>query len=68
MEITRKSLVSGTTRTMDLPVEQFQMDAWEKGGLAQVVFANLTAEQREFIMTGTTSEEWDSLFGSEETE
>lgn len=47
---------------MDLPVTQHQMDRWEAGELIQNVMPNLTAEQREFLISGTTPAEWDRLF------
>lgn len=68
MEITRTSTVSGITRTLDLPVTQEQIDKWTEGALAQNVFPNLTPDQREFLMTGITAEEWRDLFGGGEEE
>jgi hypothetical protein len=60
MQITRKSLLSGVVRTLDLPVTQEQIDRFEKGeGLAEDIFPNLTLDQREFILTGITNEDWD---------
>ena len=66
MEITRRSQLSGITRTMSLPVSQAQLDSWKAGALAQNVFTNLTPDEREFVMTGITSEEWEEAFGGEE--
>jgi len=61
MLITRTS-VFGVTRTIDLPVTPEQIADWEQGSLAQNVFTNLDAEQREFIISGNTTEDWDKLF------
>ncbi len=61
MIIRRTSPFSGQDNTMDLPVTQAQLDLWQGGELAQNVFSNLNAEQREFIMTGITPEEWGDL-------
>lgn len=66
MLITRVSLLTGETSTMDIPVTQDQIDELVKTTykwyhptkLIQEAFPDLTAEQREFIMTGSTSEEW----------
>lgn len=68
MEITRRSQLSGITRTMSLPVSQAQLDSWKAGILAQNVFTNLTPDEREFVMTGITPEEWEEAFGGEEDE
>lgn len=66
MIIKRKSMVSGIERCLDLPVTQEQIDAWENGELIQNAMPDLTPDQREFIKTGTTAEEWDETFGEEE--
>jgi hypothetical protein len=66
MEITRRSQLSGITRTMSLPVSQAQLDSWKAGALAQNVFTNLTPDEREFVMTGITAQEWEEAFGGEE--
>lgn len=59
MLITRKSPISGIERTLEIPVTQEELDNWEGGMLAQEAFPNLTAEHREFIMTGVTPDEWE---------
>jgi hypothetical protein len=66
MKITRKSLFSGVERTLDLPVTEEQMRDWENGTLIQLAMPNLTPDQREFIMTGVTSEEWADEFSEDE--
>jgi hypothetical protein len=62
MLITRKSRFSGKTNTMDLPVLEIEYSAWMNGVPAQTAFPNLSADQREFIISGTTPEEWAILF------
>ena len=59
MLITRQSMFTGIVRTLDLPVTEAQMIAWENGEYPQRAFSNLTPDQIEFIMTGVTGEEWD---------
>jgi len=49
-------------RTMDIDVTQEQLDKWEAGEFIQWVMPHLTTSEREFIMTGITSEEWDHIF------
>jgi len=61
MMITKKSIFSGTAHTMDLPVTREQLDRWKGGELIQNVFPFLSRSEREFIMTGTTQDEWDRL-------
>jgi hypothetical protein len=38
---------------------------WQRGAMIQNAFADLNADQREFLMTGITPEEWASMFGEE---
>ena len=61
MLITRKSMLTGIERTLDIPCTQEQLDAWNQGqDLIQRIMPDLTEDQREFIMTGCTPEEWDA--------
>jgi hypothetical protein len=63
MKIVRTSQVSGITRSVDLDVTEEQMALFEGGRIAiQDCFPNLTADDREFIKTGITADEWDTLF------
>ena len=62
MLITRTSILSNKTRTRDINLTQDQLDAWESSVLAQNAFPHLSADDREFIMTGITSDEWDAAF------
>lgn len=66
MLVTRRSLHSGIERTFDLPITQAEYDAWKNGTLIQNAFPQLTPDQREFMMTGITAEEWDEMFGESE--
>jgi len=66
MEITRTSLFTGVTRTLNLDVTQAQLDAWAGGVLIQNAMPQLSPDEREFVKTGVTAEEWDALFGGEE--
>jgi hypothetical protein len=61
MLITRTSLFTGVTRTIDIPVTQEQLDDWNNGMLIQDAMPNLSADQREFIKTGITENEWSYL-------
>ena len=63
MKVKRISPFSGITHTMDLDVTVNQLISWEKGELIHNVFPHLTPDEREFIKTGITPEEWDKYFG-----
>lgn len=67
MLITIQSNLTGKHNTMDLPVTAERVKYWQQSGeLIQRVFPNLSPDQREFLMTGATPEEWDALIGPEE--
>jgi len=58
-----KSLITGNTSEMELPVTPTEIENWRTGKLPiQVALPALDADQREFVMTGITREEWDNAF------
>ena len=67
MLITRKSMVSGITRTIDLPVTPEQISDWESGALIQNAMPHLSISDREFIVTGITDAEWQETFAEEQS-
>lgn len=68
MLIERTSLLTGETRTCDLDISPEQLALYQQGLLIQDAFPNLSADQREFFMTGVTPEEWNLAFGDDEDE
>ena len=62
MNITRTSRLTGKTSVMNLNITQAQLDAWVDGTLIQDAMPQLPPEHREFLMTGITPDEWDSVF------
>ncbi len=62
MKITRRDPVTGKTHTVDLPITDEQVVAYQEGALVQQAFPNLNADQREFIMTGIVPQSWAHLF------
>jgi hypothetical protein len=63
MIIKRTSEFSGITREVELPVTIEQMGRFESGlETLQDIFPHLSADDREFIKTGITAEEWDQMF------
>ena len=64
MQITRISLLTGRTHQNDKPVNPELLRAYEEGkGLVQDLFPDLSSEDREFLMTGITKEEWENALG-----
>lgn len=68
MQITRKSPFTGKLNTLNLDITEDQIATYNRGALIQVAFPNLTAPEREFILTGYTAEDWETIFGSDEEE
>jgi hypothetical protein len=70
--ITSPSTMTGTEHSVELPmtVTEYRraMEHYNKGALIQDAFPRLTAEQREFLLTGITPEEWETLKEEEEEE
>ena len=62
MLITKTSPFSNKTNVMEIDVTEEQIALWESGTLIQNAMPHLTPDEREFIMTGITPEEWDSAF------
>jgi hypothetical protein len=53
---------------MDLDITPEQIAEFEAGGKVHKVFHHLNADQREFILSGITPEEWKEYIGSDEDE
>jgi len=67
--LTRRSPFSGNLNTMTFNMLEEEFDnryeMWQNGTLIQNAFPMLNADEREFIMTGITPQEWDETFGDE---
>ena len=66
MLITKRSPISGYN-TMDLDVTEELISEWKTSGAhIQDVMPHLSADEREFLLTGYTAEDWKFIFGDEE--
>ena len=61
MKITKVSILSKIERSIDLDVTAEEIKAWKAGMLIQDAMPRLNENEREFIMTGITAEEWEKL-------
>lgn len=59
MKVRRKSMTSGIIREREIDVTQEQLNRWAKGEHIQDVMPDLSAGEREFIMTGLIDEEFE---------
>lgn len=64
MEITKISMFTGKSHTFKIDITEEQIAAWRGGKLIQDAMPNLSADAREFLMTGVTPEEWANNFGA----
>ena len=63
MNVTRTCPVTGTVNTRFIEgLTESLMEAWKTGGLIQDVMPNVSVEDREFIITGITSERYAEAF------
>jgi hypothetical protein len=59
-----RSILNGRVNVMELPIsfDEYHdgMAAWRSGTLIQFAFPTLSADEREFLMTGVRILEWDT--------
>ena len=63
LDVTNVSNFSGKEHTIRIKARPCQFTLWNSGALIQEAFPNLTLDEREFIISGITKEEWNELFG-----
>lgn len=64
--ITRTSITSKIERTLKLPITEQQYQKWKAGNLIQEVMPQLTAADREFLMSGMIDAEWKAMWGDDD--
>ena len=62
MKITKVSMLSKIERSLELDVTDEEIKAWKAGMLIQDAMPRLNENEREFIMTGITAEEWEKHY------
>ena len=65
IKVTRQSVVTRKMNTMELPISQEHLNIYDTVGdiLVQDAFPNLDKEQREFLISGITPDEWNKHLG-----
>jgi len=70
IEVIKKSPFSSKDNTMifEVTLEKFEKSLyqWKNGSMIQNAFPYLDADEREFLLTGSTSDDWQKIFGAEE--
>lgn len=64
MDITMKSQLTGQVNTMDVPLKEEDFNKWKNLSCLHIQdeFPHLSDSEREFLLTGSTPEEWDHAF------
>jgi hypothetical protein len=71
MLISKKSQATGVWHTMNVNASPEKLKEWEgmkpsDRPYIQDFFPELNADEREFLLTGVTPEEWNRFFGEDE--
>lgn len=68
MKITKIHPKTGEENTLDLDITKDQMRRWFQGEHIQVVMPELTADEREFMISGLLPGQYDEMFKHDEEE
>ena len=63
MQVTKRSSISGKEHTLEIDITQDQWNRWKGGEMIQDVCPHLDKDDREFLISGATKEEWAAFFG-----
>ena len=67
VRVYKQSCITGKHHSMVLPTRQCELEHWEENmTLVQDAFPHFTPDQREFLISGSTPDEWNELFSEEE--
>lgn len=67
MNIIKVSQLSGRVNNREIDITQEQYTEYCEGNeLVQKLFPTLSADDREFLISGNTPEEWEDAFGTED--
>lgn len=58
IKVIKTSIFTNKQNEMILPITQEELQRWQDGELIQNVFPHLNEDQREFMVTGATPQEW----------
>lgn len=62
MQITRTSPLTGKVNVRDIDITVTQLQSWQHGVLIQDAMPHLSADDREFLISGSTPEDWAVMF------
>lgn len=62
MQVQRTSTLTGLRHVLEIDITEDQLSQWRNGQLIQNVAPHLSANDREFLISGITPEEWNAAF------
>jgi glutamate formiminotransferase len=69
MIVRRYCALTRQVEEMEIPVTLERLDDWQQNRrLVKEAFPDLTADQREFLLSGIKPEKWKEIFGNDEVE
>lgn len=68
MIIKKRSMLTGVEHERDINVTEAQIELWQSGTHIQYAMPHLSDDDREFLMTGITKEEWDRIMRNNDSE
>ena len=66
MIVIRRSTLTGKVHALTLDITPAQLDQWYNGMAIQNAMPGLSREEREFLLSGITDQEWLEAFGPAE--
>lgn len=66
IEVTKISPITGRSLTRMMDITQDQWFMWQHGELIQRAMPHLSADDREWLMSGCTPEDWEEMFSGQE--
>lgn len=66
MLLSKKHPFTGVVNSLELDTTPEELLSWQQGAMAQQAFPRLSPDEREFVISGLLSGEFDKLFEEEE--
>lgn len=64
MKFTKRSPVTGRLNTMEVNCTPEEYSLWCRGKMIQDAMPNASPDEREFLLSGFTPEDWENTFGN----
>jgi hypothetical protein len=66
MQVTKRSVLTGKEHTLEIDITEEQWKRWKAGEMIQNVCPHLSKDDREYLISGATKEEWANTFGGDQ--